>query len=185
VILINDNPTIPILGLPTDVRANARALSTVLALQAVQLVLPALPDLSFEQIAELRAETRDEVKPFRRAMLRLSKELNAAIQSEATAADIQREARFLIETTVMPDLIELRERLSKPQRPWHRRAIDLAKSIPELVGSYAMFPTSLATAKLLATLGVALADVRDDQLAMASKRGGLHYLLRIQDSSQG
>lgn len=182
IVLVNDNPTLPIFGLPVEARGNARALGTILALEAVQLVLPALPDLSFEQIAELRAETRADVRPFRRAMLRLSKELNAAIRADASAAEIQREARFLVETTVAPELAELRDQLAKPHRPWHRRAMDAAKSIPELVGNYATLPPSMATAKLLAALGSALADARDDQLAAAAKRGGFNYLLRIQDA---
>jgi hypothetical protein len=182
-ILLNDNPRLPMLGISTELRANARVLSTALALEAVTLVLPPLPDLSFPQIAELRAETRGEIKPFRRAMLKLSKDLHSALLGASTLSDVQKEARFLVETTILPELAELRETLSKPRRPWHRRAMDLAKSVPELVGNFATLPTSMATARLLARIGSALADVRDDQLAAAgiAKRGGLHFLLRIQE----
>lgn len=184
--LLNDDPDLPVLGLPTDVKANARALGTALALEAVTLALPALPELSFEQIAELRAETRDDVRPFRLAMLKLSKDLNAALLSDSTLVDVNREARFLVETTVMPELTELREALSRPQRPWHRRALDLAKAVPELVGNFATLPTSLATARLLVRIGSILADVRDDQLAAAgvAKRGGLHFLLKLQEEDK-
>ena len=179
--LINDNPTLPVLGLPIEAKANAKALSTVLALEAVQLVLPALPNLSFDDVAELRAETHDDVRPFRRAMLRLSKELDAAIRAEASTAEIQKAARFLVETTVMPELQDLHEVLGTPQRPWYRRTMDVAKSIPEIVANFATLPTAMASAKLLATLGSVLVDVRDDQLAAqkAAKRGGFQYLLRV------
>jgi hypothetical protein len=182
-VLLNDNARLPVLGLSTDFKANAKALSTALALEAVTLALPPLPSLSFPQVAELRAETRNEVRPFRRAMLKLSKDLNAALLSDSTLLDVQKEARFIVETTIVPELTELREALAAPQRPWHRRAVDLAKSVPELVGNFATLPASMATARLLARIGSMLADVRDDQLAASgiAKRGGLHFLLKIQD----
>jgi hypothetical protein len=182
-VLLNDNPRLPMLGISTDPKADAKVLSTALALEAVTLSLPPLPDLSFEQIAELRADTRDDVKPFRRAMLRLSRDLNAALLSHASLADVHKEARFLVETTVLTELGDLRDALARPRRPWHRRAIDLAKAVPELVGNFATLPKGMATAKLLAQIGSALADVRDDQLAASgiAKRGGLHFLLKIQD----
>ena len=181
--LINDNPTLPALGLPRDAKSNAKALSTVLALEAVQLVLPGLPNLSFGDVAELRAETREDVRPFRRAMLRLSKELDAAIRAGASTTEIQKAARFLVETTVMPELQELREILDAPQRPWYRRTMDVAKSLPEIVANFSTLPTAMASAKLVATLGSVLVDVRDDQLAAekAAKRGGFQYLLRVRE----
>lgn len=181
--LINDNPTLPVMGLPSDVKSNAKALSTILALDAIQLALPALPNLSFENIAELRAETRDDVRPFRRAMLRLSKELDAAIRADASTIEIQRAARFMVETTVMPELQELSETLAAPQRPWFRRAMDVATSVPEIVANFATLPTAMASAKLLAALGSVLVDVRDDQLTAqkAAKRGGFQYLLRVHE----
>lgn len=181
--LFNDNPALPIMGLPSGVKSNAKALSTILALDAIQLVLPRLPHLSFENVAELRAETRDDVRPFRRAMLRLSKELDAAIRADATTTEIQRAARFLVETTVMPELQELRETLEAPQRPWYRRAMDVASSVPELAANFATLPTAMASAKLLAALGSVLVDVRDDQLTAekAAKRGGFQYLLRVHE----
>jgi hypothetical protein len=77
--------------------------------------------VSFDDVAELRAETHDDVRPFRRAMLRLSKELDAAIRANTSTAEIQKAARFLVETTVMPELQELREELEAPQRAWYRR----------------------------------------------------------------
>lgn len=182
--LLNDNPLLPPLGAPERPQSDARALSSLLALEAVNLVLPPLPDLDFQQIAELRSETRGELRPFRRAMLKLSRDLNVALLSGVPTADVQREARFIVETSVLPELEALTEVLARPQRPWHRRAADAAMSIPEIVGNFATLPVPLATAKLLATLVSVLADVRDDQLAAegAAKRSGLYYLLRVRNS---
>jgi hypothetical protein len=182
-VLINDDPSLPILGVPTDARSSANLLSTALALEAVALTLPPLPDLTFEQIAELRALTRDDIKSFRRAMLRLSKELNVALLSDSPLQDVHRHARFLIETTVLPELEEIKELLARPGQPWHRRAMNVAKTVPELVGNFATLPIPMAIAKLLASIGSILADVRDEQLTASgvAKRGGIHFLLRLQN----
>jgi hypothetical protein len=114
-VLLNDNPTFPMPALG-DVRFknNAKALATVLALQSVLFALPPLKPLSPQEIVEFRHETAQDVKPFRRAMLTLSKELNAAILSDCTVQELQEHAKFLVETTVAPALEELRALSSKP-----------------------------------------------------------------------
>jgi hypothetical protein len=57
-------------------------------------VLPNIRPLSLPELAAFRTETKDLVQPFRQAMLRLSKDLNAAILSDASLSDVKREARF-------------------------------------------------------------------------------------------
>ncbi|RIK75187.1 MAG: hypothetical protein DCC68_21600 [Planctomycetota bacterium] len=150
-------------------------------METVKLLLPTFREMSFEELAEFRAETRDLVRPFRNAMLRLSKELNAAILSSSSLKDITREAKFLAETTVLPELDDLRAELSRPMRPWYRRIVALAQQAPELVGAFATMPLNLAVAKLLGTVAGALADIQDERLEKdgIAKRGGFHYLLRM------
>lgn len=183
-LLVNDNPHLPIPSIGSaSVKSQATVLSTVLALESVRFTLPSFQPLSFEEIAELRTETREFVRPFRRGMVRLSRDLNAALLSDASIEDVQKEAKFLVETAVMPQLEELREELVKPTWPWHRRLVDFGRAAPELIGNFATLPTALASAKLLAQLANVLADVRDVELERegASRRTGLHYLLKLQD----
>lgn len=185
--LVNDNPRLPVPAAGgSDVKSNAQQLATILALESVKLALPNLRPLSFEELAELRHETRQSVEPFRRAMLRLSKELNAAILSDSPLEEVQREAKFLVETTVLPELAQFREDLAQPSRPWHRRAFDLVKSTPELVAAFATMPTNMAVAKVLIALGDVLTDVRDKRLEREgmAKRGGFHYLLTAERLTQ-
>lgn len=183
-LVVNDLPWLPVPGLGgTDAHANAGLLATVLAVEAVRLALPKLPAVSFEELADFRAETAPLVKPFRASMLRLSKDLNSAIRSDATLADVRREAKFLVETTVQPDLDDLREQLTRPSRPWYRRAIGALKDAPELALNFTTLPTNIAVAKLLARMTELLVDVRDEQVGGAEgavKRGALHYLLKVE-----
>ena len=183
-VLINDDPGMPVPSIGNaTAKSNANVLSSVLALEAVRLVLPGLQLQSFEELAELRAESAEFATPFRREMLRLSSELNRALMSDATLEDVQREAQFLIETSVAPSLDEYAEALRRPNRPWHRRLVDGAKAVPQLIGNYATLPPGLATAKVLAALAGGLADVRDLRLEEQGygKRTGLHYLLTLRE----
>jgi hypothetical protein len=182
-VLVNDNPNLPMPGIGgADVKANAKQLATLMALESVNFVLPNIRPLSFAELAEFRAETKDLVQPFRQAMLRLSKELNAAIQSDASLDDVKKEARFIAETTVAPELEQLKAELARPSKPWYRWAADLVTPLPVIVGAFATMPTDIAIAIAMAKVAKFLAKIRDSQLEREGigKRGGFHYLLRIE-----
>lgn len=160
-VLVNDNPNLPIPSVGgADLKANAKQLATMMALESVNFALPNIRPLSLPELAAFRAETKDLVHPFRQAMLRLSKDLNAAILSDATLNDVQKEARFIAETTVAPELEQLKAELARPSQPWSRRVVDLVTAIPSIVGAFATMPTSLAIAKALAKVTTILADSR-------------------------
>jgi hypothetical protein len=165
-----------------DLKANAKQLATMMALESINFVLPNIRPLSLPELAAFRAETKNLVQPFRQAMLRLSKDLNAAILSDASLSDVKKEARFIAETTVAPELEQLKADLARPSRPWYRRVVDLATATPEIIGAFATMPTGLAIAKALAKATKILADIRDSRLEHEGigKRGGFHYLLRIE-----
>lgn len=180
--LVNDNPTLPVPALGSvSPKSNAKLLSTMLAIESINMVLPKLKALTPKEIMEFREQTQKYVKPFRLAMLKLSKDLNAVIKSDMSMNEVQKEARFLVETTVYPELEELKEIIHDPSKPWYRRAVDLAKSAPELASNFVSMPKHLAIAKLLAKIASTLADLRDDKLDKEHKmnRGGLYYLLKI------
>ncbi len=182
--LVNDDPTLPVPALGgVAARGNAKILSTILAIESIKMALPNLKGLPPNELMEFREQTRDYVKPFRLAMLKMSKELNAAISSEMTMAEVQNHARFLAETTVYPELEELKRIILEPTKPWYKRAVDLAGSAPELLTNFLSMPKHLAIAQLLAKVATTLADLRDEQLDKERKmgRGELHYLLKIHE----
>lgn len=180
--LLNDNPYLPVPSLGgVDLKNNAKLLSTILAIECIKMVLPKLKPLSPEEIMEFRQQTRECVKPFRLALLRLSKELNAAIQSDTNLDKVQKEASFLVETTVYPELEELKKVINDPAKPWYRRAVDLAKSVPELVTNFISYPANIAIAKLLGEIASTLADLKDNSEKKQKMMGkGYYYLLKIQ-----
>jgi hypothetical protein len=68
--LINDDPSLPVPGVPGQAKNNAKLLATILTIESVKLALPKLKALTPEQLRDFRAETAEYVKPFRLAMLR-------------------------------------------------------------------------------------------------------------------
>jgi hypothetical protein len=184
--LVTNNPYLPIPAIPTESpKDNATLLATIMAIECINIALPALPSMTVATIAEMRAETRESVRPFRREMLKMTKDLNVMLASNATMEDVQRSARFLAQSQVMPALEELREVLNQPKKPWYRRATDLAKEIPELATSYATMPTNIALAKSLAKIAGALADTQDRQReAEERKRTGMYFLLKVSGSAK-
>jgi hypothetical protein len=156
-------------------------------MESVRLVLPNLSPLQPVALKEFREEIAPDVRPFRLAMLRLAKELNDAISSGMSIADVQKEAKFLVETRVYPELGHLEGILKNPAKHWYRRAADLAKDAPELISNFFTLPTSMAVAKVLATVAGVLADVRDEQRQGEEQiaRSGLNYLLKIRRHQSG
>ena len=181
--LINDVPGLPVPGVPGGAKGNARLLAAILAMETIALVLPTIKPLTPEALKDFREELAPHVKPFRLAMLRLTKELNTGIASGATSEGIQRQAKFLAETDVYPKLAELDAVIQSPKKHWYRRGVDLAKDAPELAANFATMPMNLAIAKLLAKIAGTLADVRDEQSSTEEKiaKSGLYYLLKLRE----
>ena len=179
--LINDDPSLPVPGVPGQAKNNAKLLATILTIEGVKLALPKLKPLIPEQLGDFRTETSEYVRPFRLAMLRMAKDLNGAITSEMKLEEVQRSAKFLIDTVVYPELKELEQIMHDPGKPWYRRAVDLAKSAPEIVTNFSALPKNIALAMLFAKIAGALADARDEQRDRDHKLGrtGLHFLLKL------
>jgi len=179
--LINDDPSFPVPAIRGNPKNNAKVLATILTIESVKLVLPRIRALTPEQLREFRSETAEFVKPFRLAMLRMAKDLNAAITSEMTMNEVQEHAKFLVETSVYPELKELEKIVHDPGKPWYRRAVDLARSAPEVITSFSAMPKTLALALLLGRIAGVLADASAEQRDKEHKLGrtGLHFLLKL------
>lgn len=184
-IIVNDNPRLPFPSLgDVPYKNNAKALATLLALEGLRLVLPKLPSLPPVEIAELRHETKDIVRPFRTSMLKLSKELNSAITSEATLEEVQKIAKFICETTVLPQLEDLKAYLAEPSKTRWQRGVDLIKSVPELVTNFITVDPLTASGKALLKIAEVLVGVQKeaDEKSENLRRGGLHYLLKVEQT---
>ena len=162
--LINDNLNLPVPALGgVNSKDNARLLTTILAMECANLVLPKIRVLHPREIMEMREDLSKHLQPFRLSLLRLSAELNKAISSTSSLEEILRAARFIVETEVQPTLIELKASIDAPSKRWYSRALEVAKQVPELVTSFATMPTNMAIARVLAALGGILVDMQSEE----------------------
>lgn len=180
--LLNDNPGLPVPALAgIAAKDNVKLLTTILALECANLVLPKIRVLQPKEILEMRDDLSKYLRPFRLSLLRLAGELNKAISSTSTNDEILSASRFLIETEVQPSLIELKAAIEAPGKRWYNRAFDVAKQVPELVTSFATLPTNVAIAKVLAALGAILVDMQSEDTEKRASRSGMYYLLKLRD----
>lgn len=181
--IINDVPELGVPGLPGEVTDDAKTLASILAVECVRFVLPSIPPIDIYDLLDFRDEMKPHVEQFRLVLLRLARQLNMLIQEGASASEIQRKARFVVETDINPLLIELRNFAESPDRPWYRKAIDWVRPGAQLLGSYYTVPQSAPLADTLTQYGglfaSEVAGARDKQSAI--KRSPMYYLLRISD----
>lgn len=179
--LIADDPRIPVPALPSSPKNDTKLLSTILTIECVKLVLPKIRPLEPQELRDFRSETAKYVKPFRLSMLKMSKELNAAISSDMQMREVQAAAKSLVESTVYPELRELEKIVHDPAKPWYSRVVDVAMLSPEICTNFSSLPTGLALAKTLCKIIGTLANLRDEQLEKEKKlsRTGLHFLLDL------
>jgi hypothetical protein len=143
--LLADDPRIPVLGFPKSPKNDTKLLSAILTIECVKLTLPKLKPLEPQELRDFRGETANHLKPFRLAMLRMSKELNAAISSDMKMSEVQAAAKSLVESSVYPELQELNKIVQDPSRPWYKRVANVAAMGPEICANF----SSLPKAKLL------------------------------------
>jgi len=174
--LLNANPGMPVPSLTGEsAKNNAKLLSSLMAIQCINLVFPEMGALQPAEICAVRNDLSTEIKDFRIGLLRLSKELNNAIESTATEKEIIEAAKFIAQTDVLPTLIELQNALSKPKQDWMTRTWELSKKVPALAGAYATLNNE-AIPKTIEALGDWLIGARAEE-----PRSNMYYLLKLQE----
>jgi hypothetical protein len=179
--LLNDIPGLPIAGLPDEVPIdNAKALATILAIECTKLVLPPTPVLRPDDLMEFREANVSLLRGFRRSMLRYAADLNDKIR-DVTPEEFEAKTRFFIETHIVPVMDELNATMNDPARPWHKRAVDALKIVPEIGGAFlAGGPTAALTKAITSYAAQFFVEVTakgDKQETI--KRSGLTYLMHL------
>jgi hypothetical protein len=179
--LLNDIPGLPIPGLSNDAPVDdARLLASILAVECTQIALPPTPMLHPEDLMEFRDANSVLLRGFRRSMLRYAADLNGKIKG-MTREDFERHTKFFIDTEIVPSMDDLNVAMNDPARPWHKRAIDAIKIVPEIGGAFLTGGPSAALTKAItataAQFFVEVAAKGDKEEAL--KRSGLTYLLHL------
>lgn len=152
-----------------------------MAIECAALLLPNINPLNTMQILEIREELKPYLSPFRMSLLKLAKDLDTAISDSATDQDVREKAALLVKTSVVPQLVELRAAIDRPNKDWYKWAFGAAKYAPSLAAAYASVPLALAAASLTAICD-ALVHVADAQAKnQDTARSGMYFLLRLME----
>jgi hypothetical protein len=157
---------------------NAQALAALLAIESVSLGLPELPILSPQALVDFRMENTQELQNFRTSMLRYAKTLNAALAEDATSEELNRKAKFIVETEINPALHDLNRDLNNPNRSWYNRSADGVKILSSVIlGVLSGGLVGKTAAEGIKSGIVKELESRGDKIE-AAKRNGLYYLLK-------
>src|SRR6185437_9275991 len=157
---------------------NARSLATLLAIESAGLVLPELPLLSAQELVDFRIENKKELQNFRASMLSYAKTLNAQLSEDTSVEEVNRKARFVVESEINPALHDLNRDLQNPNRPWYKRMIEGVKIASSVaIGVLSGGLVGQTAAEGIRNTILAEAEAKGDKLE-AARRDGLYYLIR-------
>lgn len=167
-----------------DLFRSTRIQASALAMQSVEVVLPPFANMTDDGILQLREELKEQLIPFRRAMVALSPTVRSAMGSGATLMDVYREAKYVVDTRVVPALEDLKDKLRKEKKKFWRQLIFKAGAVlPNIVLNWTtQGAISAAVDAVNRSEGLILGALDHDHLVRALVgEGGLGFLLALGD----
>jgi hypothetical protein len=179
--LLNDWPEFPVPYIPHSPKNDARILSAYLALESVKCIFPRIGAVNPEQLVEIRNDLRDELIPFRIKMCQISKELNGAIDASSSWQDVQKNAKFIVETTIVPELENLNKAINDTGKPWHQRLVNVTLDTPELIGNFFTMLPHKAALEVFKRISQEVKEIYDEQVQKNRLMigSGLSYLMKL------
>jgi len=181
--LLNDFPEFPVPFVPSPAKSNAKILSTYLALESIKIILPKISHVEPECLLQIRDDLKDELSSFRLKMVQFSRELNQVISSTSSLKDVQREAKFIAETIVIPELENLKRTINDIGKPWHQRLLNLALDTPMLIGNFSTMLPHKSIQEVFKRIGQEVKEMYDEEIQKNRILigSGLSYLMKLQE----
>lgn len=156
------------------------------AMQSLDLLIPAFATLQPEEILEVRERLRNELEPFRLAMLSLAPKVRSGITDGSSLEEVRKEAKYIAETSILPALGELERRLSLENGVFWRRLLQTTiGAAPRIAlswlgkGALASVIETVATGRELVIAQIG----RESLVDSLRSSGGLGYLLSVSNLS--
>jgi len=184
---VTDDPKCPVpISAANEVKflrfANLQA--ATLAIKSLDILIPAIADISDEDILQARDKLREQLIPFRYSMLSLAPLVRDGIQSDVSLEAIYKEAAYIAETKVAPALNELQRRLSKEKGQfWRKLIFKGGKVVPKFILNWMTKDALSATIASLADVKNLASEVIEHKALLNSfkNQGGLGFLLSVAD----
>ena len=158
-----------------------------MAIQSLDLALPPFACLNAEDVLEAREKLKNELIPFRAAMFTLAPKVRSGIGANLSMGELYKEARYIVETDVLPRLVELKRRLEVERGTFWRRLIQKAGShLPSIALKWASSSGVSAAVDAVKLAGDASMDMIENEklLHQLLTNGGLGYLVNLQAEVQ-
>ena len=115
---------------------SSKQMAALLAMQSVQMVFPQTKAVHPDVILEARGRLSDQLPPFWSAMLKISVELKKRLQTKTKLKEVFLESQELVDTTVLPALIDLKYKMEKDKKDWFYKILSpVQKGLRLLVGN--------------------------------------------------
>ena len=162
----------------------AKLQAASLAIQSLDIVIPLNTEITGEDILEVRYKLRDQLIPFRRAMLSLAPTVRQGISSDSSIEVVSNEAKYVVETRIIPALYDLQDRLSKETGQfWRRMVLKSGMLVPKMILNWMTKDTLSGAISSIESAKEVIFDVFDRKTLLNSLKihGGLGYLLKVED----
>jgi len=177
------NSPIPASILETfDLKRFAQLHASALSIQSLKIALPPFKEISDYEILEARAELKELLIPFRLSMLALSPVVRHGIENDKSLDEIYQEARYIVDTNIIPDLTELQKKLELEKGKFWRRILMKGSTIlPNFLFNWTTKNAlSAAIGAVDSSKNIALDFIKHEENVESLKiQAGLGYLLKI------
>lgn len=161
----------------------SKSLASLLAMKSVELVLPAMKKAEPEIILEARDRLKDQLPLFWASMLKLSTKLKTAINQDMKPNDIFFEAQEIVDTTVLPALVELNEKINKERKNWFYKILNpMCNGVKMLIGNPKLTTENLMITGLTTGMNITSNFVEQEyEIQKIKREAGLTFLLRLDE----
>jgi truncated hemoglobin YjbI len=155
-----------------------RSLATLLAMRCIEMFLPEVGLLDAFEVLEARSKLMDNLQGFWAGMLRLSKQLR---QAASATADVFGEAQELVDSEVLPAILELKKQMEAERKTlFARLLVPLQCAVRFLVGMPLANPTTLAVGAMDASMSLSRTILKSVEANNRDeKRRMLAFLLQL------
>ncbi len=176
------NPYLQLKDLKSQVfKQSALSLASLLAVKSLNLILPQTKPAQSEVILEARERLKDYLLPFWASMLSLAGTYKSLLSQNISIHDFENECDNIVDTTVRPKLIDIKQKMLKERKNWFYRVITPAiNGVKVFAAKPPLTTTDIITSSISAGANVALDIVKQSYaLDSTSKQAGLTFLIEL------
>jgi hypothetical protein len=96
---------------------------------------------------------------------------------------VQKNAKFLVETTIVPELSNLNKAINDIGKPWHQRLVNVTLDAPELIGNFFTMLPQKALLEVFKRINQEIKEMYDEHIQKNRLiiGSGLSYLMKLQE----